>query len=121
MNRKIVAFIAGIALVSVAITAVTASSWVNTPLYTVRMEQVSNNMHFLPTEVNDFTYTAENGCNVTYDVSAYCDANASGIDVQTYSGGDTCWLYYTCPFTCINNITCYWTCKPTACAPCPFK
>lgn len=110
---------AGIALVSVAVTAVTASSWVHTPLYTVRMEQVSSDMHFLPTEMNDFTYTAENGNNLNYDVSAYCDATLLGIDVHTLCGYDTCLGYYTCPFTC--GMTCSGTCKPTACAPCPYS
>jgi hypothetical protein len=40
---------------------VTASALPSTPLYTYRMEQASNKMHFLPTEMNGFTYIAEKG------------------------------------------------------------
>lgn len=126
MNRKMLAFIAGIALVSFAIAGVCASSWAyKTPLYTMRMEQVSNDMHFLPPEMNDFTYTAENGYNLNYDVSAFSATTTSSVNFQTFDGSNTCngsstcAYSYTCPFTC--NITCSRTCEPTACAPCPLS
>ena len=120
MNRKILFVIVGIAVASVTVAAVTARSLTyNTPLYTVRMEQASSGMNFLPTEMNDFTFTAEIGYNLNY-VPEYCGAESPHVYAKTYGGGDTCWGYYTCPFTCKYNITCYYTCRPTACAPCPY-
>lgn len=134
MNRKIVAFIAGIALVSVAITAVTASSWVNTPLYTVRMEQASSKMNFLPKTVEEFTYTVENGYTLSFNVAGYdgvsplatwktctgptCDET---VCIGTMCGGYTC--ANTCPDTCnptCNEPTCPDTCPDTCQPTCPF-
>jgi hypothetical protein len=120
MNRKILFIIAGIAVASVTVAAVTAIPLTyNTPLYTVRMEQISSEMNFLPTEMNDFTFTAENGYNLNY-IPEYCDVGSYDTYARTYDGSYTCWGYYTCPFTCNSNITCYSTCRPTACAPCPY-
>ncbi len=90
------------------ITAVIASPLVsNTPLYTVRMEQESSKMNFLPTEVSAFTYTAERGYELTYDVHLQ---HSEGV-YATLSG-PTC--YITCEPTCA-----YWTCPYSSCKkPC---
>ena len=126
MNRKVLIFIAGIAIVSIAVTAVTASSWTtNTPLYTVRMEQASSNMNFLPTEMDYFTYIAEKGYNLNcVALTECCGVKSLNICLSTL-GGPTCELYttkhtcedpecmwtyeYTCPFTCFD--TCWQTCS----------
>jgi hypothetical protein len=132
MDKKkmlLVAVITGIT--SLAITGVTAHSFTsNTPLYTLRMEQASNKMNFLPTAVNEFTYIAEKGYGLTYNtqgdcsMNGYCgDANPLGTGVScvqtqcdtcyTYCGQNTC--QYTCPDTCGDTCgnTCPYTCPYT--------
>lgn len=87
-----------------AITAAAANTLSpNTPLYTFRMEQVSSEMNFLPTEKNDFNYTAENGCTLNYAIQA-----SSAVSIITTSG------------TCreCRNITNLRTC-PKTCETCP--
>ncbi|MBU7025511.1 MAG: hypothetical protein HXS48_01115 [Theionarchaea archaeon] len=125
MDRKMMVIAAiSVAVASLAITAVTASPWASdTPLYTFRMEQASSKMNFLPTEMNQFTYTAENGYTLDYEVVGYCsDVKPLDTGVWTcyYStcGGPTCWL--TCPASCYGTcndptcgstcVTCPWTC-----------
>ncbi|MBU7028515.1 MAG: hypothetical protein HXS48_16395 [Theionarchaea archaeon] len=74
MNRTkmlIVAVSAAVAFCAVAfVTADFSTS--STPLYTVRMEQASSSMRFLPTERNKFTYTTEKGYMLTCDVMKSC-------------------------------------------------
>lgn len=121
------------ALFVVCAAVVTAPAPVcDTPLYTVRMEQVSNNMHFLPTEVTPFVYTAERGCTVTGTVVTYCSGQplstgstfcptcepqdtCSGTCESCQQTCGTCWL--TCPETC--DLTCFYTCWPTCGSTCP--
>ena len=110
-----------------AVAIVTAGSQAaNTPLYTVRMEQESSKMHFLPTEVNEFVYNAESGYNLYYNVSGYCSGeylNATGDPCVITIGatcdstcpptcGYTCGC--TCGFTCDTCVmTCGYTCNPS--------
>lgn len=61
MNGNLSFAIVSNVFVLLAATAVTASPFIRMPLYTMRMEQISAKMHLLPTEQNDFMYTAENG------------------------------------------------------------
>jgi hypothetical protein len=99
-----------------AITVVTADSSTHTPLYTVRMEQASSKMNFLPIKQNTFTYSTEQGCFLNYDVTE----NGEPSPVPT-GYPDTCWpqcttIEATCEDTCPD--TCYDTC-PTGCSTFP--
>lgn len=113
----------------------------HTPLYLYRMEQVSNKMGFLPTEVTAFTYTAEYGfyqhsipgnggkiqditteitcipvtCEVTCPDTCpvTCDDPTCIVTCQ-YTCPDTC--EYTCEYTCPD--TCEHTCRYTCEKPC---
>lgn len=108
-------------LVLVAVACVTASSLAaHTPLYTVRMEQVSNEMHFLPTVMNEFTYTAESGYTLGFNVSGGGGAVVRGTDATCHPSCSTCPITceQTCPNTCIP--TCPYTCDdPTCPYTCP--
>ena len=102
----------------VAVAFITASSLAaNTPLYTVRMEQMSSKMSFLPTTVNKFIYSAENGCVLNYSADGYYDVRPLGTKDTCI--GDTC-DEPTCGETCPNTWchTCPSTCQPT-CSTCP--
>ncbi|KYK30243.1 MAG: hypothetical protein HXS48_10710 [Theionarchaea archaeon] len=99
MNRKHMMSISvvSIAIAGCVIAVVSASvSESSTPLYMYRMEQMSNKMNFLPTEMNDFAYTAEEGYILSYDISGY---GAGGA----VPAGDISWGILTCN-TC--NISC---------------
>lgn len=134
MNRrqKLTA-VMSVAVVSLAITCVTASPWTaNTPLYTFRMEQASNKMNFLPTAVNGFIYSTEKGYALNYDAAGYCGATPYGtydtcgecttIEITCWSCWYTC--LNTCPNTCENTCvstcgTCAQTCPSTCKNTCP--
>ena len=130
MDKKIFS-VMSIIFVSLTVTVVIANSrTIDTPLYTVRMEQVSSKMNFLPTEMNEFTYSTEKGYEVDYDGFRGC----SGVKappkctelettcVHTYCEytcvASTC--ESTCPLTCdtCEGYTCTYTCDPT-CFTCP--
>jgi hypothetical protein len=108
--------------VSLAVLAVVflAVMWVaadyntcHTPLYLYRMEQVSNKMGFLPTEITAFTYTAEYGfyqhCTIpgTHDKMQYTTTEMTCIP---FTCEVTC--PDTCPITC-DDPTCILTCEAT--------
>ena len=106
----------------IAVACVTASSWGgSTPLYTIRMEQASSKMNFLPTAMNAFTYTADNGSLLNCEPAAYC-----GNCIPLVSGGvntcETCPGHYTCYNTCPDTCepSCEGTCfEPTCSSTCP--
>ena len=117
MDKKVFAGI-NLAVALLAVTVVTASNTISTtPLYLVRMEQQSSDMHFLPTEMNEFTYTAEIGCTITYNTLGSC--------VHPLGPEPTCeqnpceWTVDTCPLTCLNTCpaTCFNTCPNTCWGP----
>lgn len=141
-KQKLMSYImVSAALVLLAVTAVTASSWrlSHTPLHTVRMEQASSEMNFLPTAMNNFAYTSERGYGLNYDVAGYCN---SAVPLDT--GGaptcevscdpclntecNTCWstcvstcstCVSTCSNTCVSTCrTCVYTCPYTCAATC---
>lgn len=116
MNRMKMACM-GVVAVFVAAALVTASSPVfSTPLYTYRMEQHSDGMNFLPSTVNSFTYTAENG--YTLDYTGCCGIVPS--DVEPTNEQHLCqWSVETCPLTCLNTCpnTCVQSCPNTCSAP----
>jgi hypothetical protein len=60
-NRKILVAVVSVCAVLVVSTVIASSQISNTPLFTFRMEQASSEMNFLPTVVNGFIYTTENG------------------------------------------------------------
>ena len=127
--KQIMITVIGIAVTVLVVAAVTAdSSTTNTPLYMVRMEQVSSEMNFLPTTMNTFTYTTEKGCTVNYNINGYCGTNLLGTSGDTMSctcwpqcwtTESTCTYNHTCyPYlTCYGHLTCYGypTCTPTLC------
>jgi hypothetical protein len=107
MNKpRKVSLVMSAVLVSFVILVVTASSLASsTPLYTVRMEQASSQMHFLPTAVTEFTYTAAPGVELNYTVmesNSIRGPNTQGTCltclIETCQGDPTC--ESTCEFTC---------------------
>jgi hypothetical protein len=113
-------------IVLLAITAVTAHNrTVNTPLYMVRMEQVSSRMNFLPTSANEFAYTAEKGYTLNHDgihgvggahvLEPYTEPPQCETWETCEETCETCWS--TCDDTCPN--TCSVTCRNTCPATCP--
>ncbi len=117
-KRQMSLAVVSIVVAFCAITYVTASSFAATPLYTVRMEQASSKMNFLPTTVNEFTYTAENGYTVNYAVAGYCGGIipliSGGVNTCETCDDPTCWN--TCPDTC--EPTCPNTCMGVTCSTC---
>ena len=121
MDRKqqIVIGAVSMVLTVLVVAAVTASSSeADTPLYTVRMEQASSKMSFLPTEVNGFFYQTEKGCTIKCTGSGCSSVQPLDTGVWTCigstCGGDTCVL--TCPESCYgtcNDPTCPDTCNTT--------
>jgi hypothetical protein len=119
MDRKNMILIAGSAALAVcAVVFVTAASQASaTPLFTVRMEQVSSKMNFLPTEINGFTYDTEKGYTVTFGINKYCSSDPSETILD-----DTCMtMCGTCPFSCLES--CFETCDtwpscPVTCDTC---
>ena len=122
MNQKR-GLVAALGVVAVLLACVTASSHtVNTPLYTYRMEQQSSYMNFLPTAANSFTYHAEKGCTVNYDVLACC-STTSIMELTIRISCETCYepTCFTCPLTCLptcDDTTCKVTCGVSYCV-CP--
>lgn len=130
MDKKMSTAAISIVVTLLAATCATATSWSSTtPLYTFRMEQQSNKMHFSPATMNGFTYTTENGCTVAYDILGCCGAapliftqrstecdetcgNSCGNTCDTCT--NTCWS--TCPNTC--GSTCPATCPSTCGSSC---
>lgn len=122
MNRKQKMSIAviSVGIVLLASTCVTANSVAsNTPLFTIRMEQHSSEMHFLSTPVNTFTYTVKAGYILDFDAPVEC-CNAEPL-------GNCTDYPTTCDVTC-PAVSCYgtcescsgYTCDDTSCQPtCP--
>lgn len=120
MNQRGFIITVGVVTAILAITAVTATSWgTSTPLYTYRMEQQSNEMNFLPTEMNGFTYTTENGYSLNYVIcEGFCGgATPLGTDLNTCS----LTVCATCPYTACHQVsTCGSTCDETCPVTCPI-
>lgn len=124
-KRMLLAMIS-VALLSLMVAVVTASSSMSyTPLYTLRMEQVSSEKSFLPTSTSTFTYTAEKGYILNYDISEGCCGVTPLImtfqpTCEFYNTCDTCsTCTYTCPITC--RVTCRCSCQntcPNTCSTC---
>lgn len=115
MDKKVVLVGISIAATLLVATAVCASNIPSTtPLYTVRMEQQSNDMNFLPTEMNEFTYTAEPGYTVTYNALECCSIHPLGPP-PTCEQNPCEWTVDTCPYTCLYTCpaTCFNTCPNT--------
>lgn len=120
MSRKrvLIAVMSGVLALLVLNTVIAGSLTVNTPLYRVRMEQASSEMNFLPTAVNNFTYTAEQGYILNCR-AAGCDGIPLGITEGktcdgTCQGQVTCQGYNTC------DLTCWSTCPNTCGNTCPL-
>ncbi|MGC1123180.1 MAG: hypothetical protein WBA22_19015 [Candidatus Methanofastidiosia archaeon] len=118
----VVALVAAMsATVSPLMSATVSPLMSDTPLFTLRMEQASSKMSFLPTAVNDFTYNTENGYTLNSCATGYCGgAVLRGTDATCFHTcmGETCeTCYSTCPDTCWS--TCPNTCPNTCSATCP--
>ncbi|MGD2248114.1 MAG: hypothetical protein PVF58_06880 [Candidatus Methanofastidiosia archaeon] len=104
-NMSVVA--AGVAIMLFAAACVAANPQIfSTPLYTLRMEQASNKMNFLPTKTNGFMYTAESGYTLTCAITGY----RGGVTPLNTKPGDT-YCESCIPETC--EETCDWTCFET--------
>lgn len=79
------------------------------PLYTLRMEQASSSMNFLPTEHHPFTYTTEPGWVVTSPVEGWCGVIQPETGVSTCSD-TTCLTYWPTCSTC-SGYTCEEICS----------
>ncbi|MGC1122158.1 MAG: hypothetical protein WBA22_13800 [Candidatus Methanofastidiosia archaeon] len=108
MDRKrMLPAMISVALLSLMVTVVTASSSISyTPLYSLRMEQVSSEKSFLPTSINTFTYTAEKGYTLNYDISEGC----CGVTPLIMTWQPTCEFYNTCETCSTCQKTCWYTC-----------
>lgn len=109
MNKKMSLLVASIALVGITALSIAGSMTAHAPLYTLRMEQVSNKMGFLPTEMNGFTYTAESGHTLNWAAAGCC----SDVKPLSTSPGST-YCESCIPETCEES--CEWTCFET----CPY-
>jgi len=120
MKRKHFLAAVSVALVLAATVVTAGSQATTTPLYTIRMEQASSTMHFLPTPVTDFTYTTENTCTLHYAVVIEGTLQ-DVIDTNSTCSGWTCFstCFNTCPYTCHTcPNTCQYTCQITCWAGC---
>ncbi|MBU7045411.1 MAG: hypothetical protein HXS54_03160 [Theionarchaea archaeon] len=119
MNRKQMIVISSVSAVLVvfAVTAVSADSASSTPLYTLRMEQASSRMNFLPTEINGFVYNTEKGSSITYcPDEGICGGDVEPFDTLGLTWCGTCWPYCsTNEVTCEGTYTCEWTCAHSTC------
>lgn len=136
MDKKMLVAVIGISAALLAATCVTASSWTfNTPLYTFRMEQASNKMNFLPTEMNTFTYITEKGHDLIYATGCSGCGDAEPLLPETCSTCSqhycdeptlcgtcgtcgTCWS--TCPYTCDGDTCDETSCQNTCESTCPY-
>ncbi|KYK31478.1 MAG: hypothetical protein HXS48_01120 [Theionarchaea archaeon] len=118
MDKKQLSLAAmSVAVLLLGVTFVTANPLTSTPLYTVRMEQQSSEMSFLPTEMNEVTYTTENGYTLNYNAPLGCCGDANPLGACTYYATTCCSSCYgTCSATC--PLTCY-TCPATCTDTCP--
>jgi hypothetical protein len=114
MSKKLHLVLIGAAVVFLAMACVSARTSPSTPLYTMRMEQASSEMNFLPTAVESYNYTAESGYSLNCTVTEY-RGGATPLGTEFTCGGDTC--QPTCLPTC--RPTCWDTCPKTCvtCAP----
>ena len=110
MDRKqIYLVVTSVVVVSLA-ACVSANFSISSPLYTVRMEEASSKMNFLPHGVTSFTYAAEEGYMITCNAGVYCH-----VLHITSTSEPTC-ILPTCDFTC--QYTCAQTSCQTTCYTC---
>ncbi len=117
-KQKALVAVASVSCALLVASALAGSLTLNTPLYTFRMEQASSKMNFLPTIMNGFTYTTENGHTLNYDATGYCgmplDVTSGKTCEGTCQGQETCQGYNTC------DLTCWSTCPNTCGSTCPL-
>jgi hypothetical protein len=142
-QKWVLMVVVSVAVVSLVMSTAAASPGKSdTPLYTVRMEQASSAMNFLPSEKNNFTYTTEPGYTLEYNGAQdmygmqYLYYPGTNLMYYTCHGltcyfscnqGQTCFLYetcrYTCSFTCESCLyySCWGTCLTcsSTCVTCP--
>ena len=118
MDRKkgILAVVISVALAVPVLSAVTASTWKgSTPLYAFRMEQASSEMNFSLAAVTHFTYIAENGHNLAYNIGPSICGDVKPLSPYTCAtcNEEMCEI----PTICGTCGTCSWmqTCSPSTC------
>ena len=117
MKRNFLGAAVGTTCAVLMLAAAGSLQTLNTPLYTYRMEQMSSEMNFLITAVNDFSYTTEKGFTLIDESSPCCIEEL----LNPLTIGSTCVTCHdptcvTCPDTCIptcDDPTCPETCEPT--------
>lgn len=115
MDRIRMSIAVASAVVLLAGAFVTANPQMTSPLYTIRMEQASSEMNFLPTAVNEFTYSTEKGYSLTYGVAGCC------VTPIALTEGIPCKVTFeTCVKTCLTCSTCGSTCGYTCGCSCGF-
>lgn len=119
-RKKMSVVLTGGIVAFLAMTCITAlPRMTSTPLYTVRMEQASSEMNFLPTEMNTYVYTAAKGYNLNCCITGRCSCSGGDVNpLLPYTCG-TCDEYY-CeePTHCGTCVTCYSTCQSSCGGTC---
>lgn len=117
MERKMLIIVCIVAVSLAASVAAHPRYQSDTPLYTIRMEQASSEMNFLPTQMTTFTYNAEKGYELSYDIAGFCSAEPLADTGEPITCDPLCKeSIETCPtneYTCPN--TCEWTCFMSTC------
>lgn len=108
--------VASAVLLSLAVACVTAGTWTSsTPLFTLRMEQASSEMNFLPRSAAGFTYTTGNGYTLGYCASGCKGAVPLAPVTYNTCQEETCdepTCYNTCPGVCYTTTP---TCQSCGC------
>lgn len=122
MNRKKMSLaLMSLVAVSLIVSFATADGLMaHTPLYSLRMEQQSSQMNFLPTAVNSFVYATQHGYTLTCCARACGGVIPLGTDATCFH---TC--LGSCPVTCETcqgtcGSTCSSTCLSTCSSTCPL-
>ncbi len=119
-RQKMLGLVISVVITFQVFAGVTALGWEsNTPLYTLRMEQQSSKLNFLPTEMNEFTYVAQAGYSLDYNADGSCGCLGARYVVPRWPYTcNTCDEYY-CeePTHCGTCATCWGmpTCSPVSC------
>ena len=107
-----------ISITVLAVSTLVAGTSSTTPLYTVRYQQASSSLNFLPTAVTGFTYTTQKGYTLQYDCLGHygtlLDVTTGKTCEGTCQGQQTCQGYTTC------DLTCWGTCPNTCGSTCPL-
>ncbi|MGD2248438.1 MAG: hypothetical protein PVF58_08525 [Candidatus Methanofastidiosia archaeon] len=124
-RHAVVIAVTSVVMVSLVAASVMATTGTYAPLYHFRMERLSNKMSFFPSQLNPFSYTAEDGSTLNFCAQG-CGGGVTPLSTYPNTScppecdpteSDTCELtcWSTCPYTCSStcNSTCSQTCSGT--------